>query len=291
MAVIEVDNLDDPRLWPYRNLKDRELARQGDRFIAEGRHVALRLLSSSYAVESVLCGHKRVEAMSAHVPADVPMYVAPDAVVDAVVGYRFHSGVLAVGVRPPPMPLATWFRPWRDRPRLTLVVCPHTRNCDNLGSIIRNAAALGADGILLGEECTDPFWRRTIRVSMGTIFHLPLRVSSDLAADLAALRADYGLTLVATVLDADATPLPSARRPLRLALMLGSEDQGLGDRWERLADQRLTLPMHHGTDSLNVAVAAAVFLYHFGQPDRPANSATGSGRAPSHEGLDRLVLG
>jgi tRNA G18 (ribose-2'-O)-methylase SpoU len=270
MPVFEIDSLDDSRVWAYRNLKDHELARQGDRFIAEGRHVALRLLSSAYACESVLCSRKRWEMVQPHTPPHVDAFIAPAAVVDAIVGYKFHSGVLAVGRRRDPEPLSAWMG--RQQPDvaassahaspLTLVICPHTRNCDNLGSIIRNAAALGADGLICGEDCTDPFWRRTIRVSMGTIFHLPLHVSADLASDMRALRECWGVSLLATVVDDTATLLHHVSRPPRIAIVLGSEDQGLGEKWTSLCDQRVTLAMHHGTDSLNVATAAAVFLHH-----------------------------
>ncbi len=270
MPLIDIDSMDDARVWPYRNLKDHELARQGDRFIAEGRHVAMRLLSSAYACESVLCGRKRLDAVRPHVPDTVDLFVAPDRVVDAIVGYKFHSGVLAVGLRQPRPALSQWLGSLGPRPTLTLLICPHTRNCDNMGSIIRNAAALGADGILIGEECTDPFWRRTIRVSMGTIFHLPLHVSNDLARDLGQLRQQWGVELIATVLDDDAADLHTARRGDRIGIVLGSEDQGLGQRWTSLCDHQVTLAMHHGTDSLNVATAAAVFLYHFMPPRQAA---------------------
>lgn len=263
MPLIEIDSIDDPRVWAYRDLKDHELARQGERFIAEGRHVVMRLLSSGYGCESVLCGRKRLELVREHVPPEVDLFVALSEVVDAIVGYKFHSGVLAVGRRPRKMELHEWMQSLGERQHITLVICPHTRNCDNMGSIIRNAAALGADGVLMGEECTDPFWRRTIRVSMGTVFHLPLRVSDDLAADMAQLRERWGVELIATVLEDDAVDLHVTQRRDRMGIVLGSEDQGLGERWTRLCDRKVKLAMHHGTDSLNVATAAAVFLYHF----------------------------
>lgn len=282
MPVIAIDSLDDPRVWAYRNLKDRELAKAGRRFLAEGHHVALRLLASGYACESVLCSDKRLAMVKPHVPEAVDLFVAPARVVDAIVGFEFHSGVLAVGLRPPPEPLDAWMQERTRSDACLLVVCPHTRNCDNLGSIIRNAAAMGADGLLLGEQCTDPFWRRTIRVSMGTIFRLPLRVSDNLASDLAALRARWGVTLVAASLDDDALPLQWTSRPPRLALLLGSEDQGLGPDWTGLCDQKVKLAMHHGTDSLNVATAAAVFLYHYTSAASARAAAPPGDRATGH---------
>jgi tRNA G18 (ribose-2'-O)-methylase SpoU len=132
-----------------------------------------------------------------------------------------------------------------------------------MGALIRISAAFGADALVLGERCCDPFWRQSIRVSMGTIFRLPLVQSQDLAGDLARLRGEWGVQLIASVLDDDAEPLAAVVRPQRLGLLLGNEAQGLAERWIRLCDRSVTIPMQLGTDSLNVAVAAAVFLYHF----------------------------
>jgi tRNA G18 (ribose-2'-O)-methylase SpoU len=131
----------------------------------------------------------------------------------------------------------------------------------NLGSINRSAAAFGCASLVLGSQCADPFSRRVLRVSMGAALHLPIVESRDLAADLDVLRrADF--TLVATVIDPTAEPLATFQRPEKLALLLGSEGHGLGPDWLSMCDRRVTIPMQLGIDSLNVAIAAAVFLYH-----------------------------
>ena len=266
MPVIDVDNLADDRLAPYRNLKDRELAREGGRFLAEGRHVVERLLAAPFEVESVFCARKRLEHVRPLVPDAVPMYVAPDGVLDEVVGFEFHSGVLAVGRRPAALGVDAWAARVTagDPANCTVLVCPHTRSAENLGALLRIGAAFGVAGVVLGPQCTDPFWRRTIRVSMGAVFKLPLLQSDDLRRDLDTLAQAHGFERVAAVTDADAQPLAAASRGPRLALLLGSEDQGLGE-WVHCSDRRVTIPMSLGTDSLNVAVAAAVFLYHFTQ--------------------------
>lgn len=284
MPVHDIDSLDDPRVAPYRNLKDRELAAEGGRFIAEGEHLVRRLLESDYPTESVLMARRRAAELGPLVPAAVDLFIAPDGMVDAIIGFQFHSGVLAVGRRKPAPSLESILGPPLDAggpPRpTTLVICPEIINADNLGSLIRISAAFGADAMLVGERSCDPFWRRSVRVSMGTIFTLPMLICDDLLTTLQALKSRWGVEMVATVTDDDAQPLdqasrPGAGHPDRLGLLLGSESQGLHRRWLGICDRRVTIPMRHGVDSLNVAIAAAVFLHHF---TRPGSSST---RPPS----------
>ncbi len=116
---------------------------------------------------------------------------------------------------------------------------------------------------ILGEQCCDPFWRQAIRVSMGTIFRLPLVRSTDLRRDLLRLRDEWKIELAATVLDDRAELLQNAARGPRFGLLFGNEAQGLDRKWIDLCDRQITIPMRLGTDSLNVAVAAGIFLHHF----------------------------
>lgn len=255
-----VENLDDPRLWPYRELKDRALDRGGRWFVAEGEHVVRRLLASDFHVESVFLSIKRKD-FAANVPQHVPVYVAPQAVMEQVLGFKFHSGVIACGRRKPRMTIDEVVP--RDSERLTLVVCPDISNVENIGSIIRLSAAFGVDALILGENCHDPFWRQSVRVSMGTVFSLPMVHTDDLLRDLARLRGEWGVELAATLLDADAEPLARATRPPRFGLLFGGEAQGLSREYVAACDRRVTIPMKLGTDSLNVAIAAGIFLYHF----------------------------
>ena len=263
MPIVPVDQLDDPRLVPYRNLKDRDLARAGDRFIAEGEQVVRRLLASDYPAESLLLSRKRADEVAPLAPADVPVYVLPDALVHELVGFKFHSGVMAVGRRGPSATIDEVMAAAVSRPRLTLVVLPEIANTENMGSLIRISAAFGVDALVLGEHSCDPFWRQSVRVSMGTIFSLPLVRSDDLLRDLRRLKERWGVRTAAAVVGEGAEPLQAAPRGERLALLFGNEAQGLGPEYVAACDRRVTIPMQLGTDSLNVAVAAAVFLYHF----------------------------
>lgn len=261
MNIHHIDSLDDPRVAPYRLLKDRELARDGGRFIAEGEHVVRRLLSSGYATESVLLAARRVAEIAPAVPDGVPVLAVSDELIHAIIGYRFHSGVIACGLRGAKRSIDDVIP--RDRETLTLVICPEVANAENMGAMIRVSAAFGCDALLLGERSCDPFFRQSIRVSMGTVFSLPIVQSDDLLRDLRRLCGEWSVELAATVLDADADPLSGSTRPPRLGLVFGNEAQGLDSRIIAACDRRITIPMKLGTDSLNVAVAAGIILHHF----------------------------
>ncbi len=260
MPIIRVESLDDPRLAPYRELKDRELARGGDLFIAEGEYVVRRLIESDYPTDSILLAERRADEIAPLAPANVPVYVIGNEDIYRIVGFKFHSGVIACGRRKTAVGLDEVL-PKMDR--LTLAICPETNNAENLGSIVRISAAFGVDALILGEQCCDPFWRQAIRVSMGTIFRLPLVRSIDLRRDLQRLRNEWKVELAATVLDDRAESLRNTQRGPRLGLLFGNESQGLDREWIDVCDRRITIPMRLGTDSLNVAVAAGIFLHHF----------------------------
>ena len=263
--VIPIESLSDPRVAHYRNIKDHELDRQGRRFIAEGEYIVRRLLASDFQTESLLLVERRVAEMAAAVPEGVPIYSVPTELMNGILGLKFHSGIMACGIRKPTAALDQ-VAP-KEKPALTLVICPEIANAENIGSMVRIAAAFGADAIILGEKCHDPFWRQAVRVSMGTIFSLPLIQSHDLHHDLKRLREEWGVQLAASVLDPTAEPLADADRPAKLGLLFGNEAQGLGEEWIAACDRKITIPMHWGTDSLNVAVATGIFLYHFTRKD------------------------
>lgn len=253
-----IQSFDDSRLAIYRNLKDRELAVRGGRFVAEGEHVVKRLLASEINVESVLLSTKRVQEFAPLVPEGVRVFVVPHEALQEITGVKFHAGILACGIRPAPLAVEEMLK--RLPARATLVVCPNIHNVDNIGSLIRISAGFGIDAIVLGEHCHDPFFRQSVRVSMGTIFKMPLVRSENIRTDLQRLK-DGGIELIATVLDEDAEPLSAVNRSDRIAILLGNEAQGLERDIVQLCQRKVTIPMNLGTDSLNVAVAGGIFLY------------------------------
>jgi tRNA G18 (ribose-2'-O)-methylase SpoU len=274
-VVVPILNAADPRLDDYRNIPDPELLRRRGIFIAEGRHVVRRLLESArFRTRSLLltpAAHVGLIEVLPHT-RDVPIYLVEQEVMNEVSGFNMHRGCLAVGERPRPLS-------WRDvvRDARLVVVLERVSNADNVGGIFRNAAAFGADAVLLGPGCADPLYRKAIRTSMAAALRVPFAMLDDWPADLEQLRA-AGFTLIALT--------PIAKEPLsapllfrrqgtsggpggavaeagRAALLLGHEGEGLSRDSLELADIRARIPMADGVDSLNVATAAAIALYEW----------------------------
>jgi tRNA G18 (ribose-2'-O)-methylase SpoU len=255
-----VDSIDDPRVAPYRNLRDRTL-RGESIFVTEGRVLTRRLLESPFEAESVLAAEGFVAEFAPLAGDRTALYVAAESLLLEIVGFPFHRGVLGCGRRPPAKTLAELMAAV-DRPGpLCLVICPEVTKPENLGLVFRAAAGLGVDGVLLGQRCCDPLSRRALRVSMGGVLGVPFARSQNVLEDLQTLKTLYGLELLATVLDGRAEPIQQVRWPPRAGLLLGNEADGLGDHYLSLCDRRLTIPMRPGTDSLNLGVAAGIFLY------------------------------
>lgn len=263
-----IASLDDPRIAPYCNLRERTLRGEAV-FIAEGRLVVDRLLASPYPTESVLATPEMAELYADRLPESVPLYVAADHLLRMIAGFPFHRGVLALGRRLPPRTLETLMEGAGREEPVHLLVGPELNQPENLGLIFRTAGGLGMNGVILGPQSCDPLSRRTLRVSMGGVLYVPWFQSADLDADLCALRRRWGVELVASVLDERATPLPAFPWPRRCGLMLGNEYQGLTPPWLAQADHLVTIPMCAGTDSLNVGVAAGILMYDLRRRSAP----------------------
>lgn len=227
--------------------------------IAEGVVVVQRLLASAYPVRALLGVRRRIEALADElVGVDVPAYVTSAEVMAKVVGFHLNRGVLAVADRAP-QPDAEELA---ARAKL-LGVLEGVGDHENLGSIFRNAAALGVDGILLGPGCADPLYRRSVRVSMGHVLRVPFATLDDWPGGLDMLRR-HGHRVLALTPRSDASVLTVL--PLttgRVSVLLGSEGHGLTDQALEAADQLIRIPMAEGVDSLNVATAAAIAFHAF----------------------------
>jgi tRNA G18 (ribose-2'-O)-methylase SpoU len=264
MARQEITSLEDPRLDAFRDLSTTPTTKRGDRFIVEGMWLVERLAASRLDIESVLVGQRREQQASSLVGPETQMLVVDDAMLSQIVGFKFHRGVLACGLRPAGAPLGS-ILPEDDRP-LTLLACVEIKDQENLGAILRTSYALDVDAVLLSRGCADPFSRRTIRVSMGAAFELPVIESLDLQHDLVRLRDEHDISLIATSLSEDSTPLDQCERTNRVALLLGSEGPGLSPQWIDECNMTVRIPMRRGADSLNVAVAAGIVLNHLRPP-------------------------
>ncbi len=260
--IVRVAAADDPRLAPYRVLKDNEIARDMDGFIVEGAIALERLiqtgrfpLSSLFLSETAAA---RLDPLLARIDPAVPVYVAPQPAMDNVVGYHIHRGILALARRQPGL-TASQLLAQRAGEHLTVLVLIGLSNHDNVGACFRNAAALGADLVLLDATSCDPLYRKAIRVSSGATLSLPFAHGST-GEDLISLLASHGVDLWALT-PAAGTYLATAKPAARLALVLGAEGPGLPEGLMQRC-QRISIPMAAGMDSLNVATTGAIALAH-----------------------------
>ncbi len=271
MRLVRVPSLDDPdhhqALSGYANLKDRDLRPRGGLFIAEGALVVRELIRSRFPVESVLIAQPRLDSMRDALdalPIDTPVYVAPQAVLDAIVGFHVHRGVLALGRRLPPTPPGELLA---GAP--AAVILENLTNHDNVGGIFRTVAALAPPNtpVLLSPGCCDPLYRKALRVSIGHVLHVPFTTLTPWPDALASIRHAGFHTLALTPRDSPDCPARTLGEeirsgpPRRWALVLGTEGSGLSDAALRACAQRLRIPMAPSVDSLNVVVAAGIALY------------------------------
>ncbi len=250
--------LDDERLADYRDLRDHRPGEVSGRFVVESEVVVRKLLASPLSVVSLLLTAPRLASLEAALEAAAarfPIYVVPQAVMDLMAGFHVHRGCLAIAERPRGAGLPADTR--------LVVVLVDLVDVDNLGAMARNAAAFGADALLLSPRCADPFYRKAVRTSAGAVLSLPIVRAGRWPDDLLTLR-EQGFVLAGAVLGDHARPLADFVPPARLALLFGSEGPGLDQDTQRLCDELLTIPMAKSpaADSLNVATAGAVFLYH-----------------------------
>ncbi len=254
--------LDDARLADYRDLQDRRLGESSGRFVAESELVVRKLLATNLRVCSLLLTAPRLaslEPLLAAGPGDFPVFVVPQGVMDNLAGFHVHRGCLAIAERPKSPTIPADAR--------TVVVLVDLVDVDNLGAMARNAAAFGADAMLLSPRCADPYYRKAVRTSAGAVLSLPIVRAMRWPEDLLALREQHGLALVGAVVDGSAVALADFLPPPRLAILFGSEGPGLNAQTQGACDSLVTIPMAKSpaVDSLNVATAGAVFLYHITQ--------------------------
>ncbi|MBQ0821625.1 RNA methyltransferase [Microvirga sp. HBU67558] len=264
---IAVTDPDDPRIEAYRAVRERDLVGRQHRFIAEGE-VVLRLLlkQSRFRVESLLLAENRLESVADalnQLSPDVPIYTANRAVMDTVVGFPIHRGILAVAQRAPLPPVGDMLS---RLPETALVVgLIGLTNHDNVGGIFRNAAAFGAAAVLLDQGTCDPLYRKAIRVSVGAALVVPFTRAASADAMVQALQ-DASFDVVS--LSPSGREILSHVQPSRrTALLLGAEGPGLPA--DLLARTRtVSIPMSGGFDSLNVATTSGIALHHLSTAGR-----------------------
>ena len=273
MPIIRLTALDDDRLADYTRLTDvalrRRLEPERGLYMAESTKVILRALGAGHRPRSFLMTERWLPELAdvlADVEArfgDVPVYVGPPEVVETLTGFHLHRGALAAMQRPELPAVADVLAAARGgagarRVAVLEGIVDHT----NVGAVFRSAAALGVDAVLVAPDCADPLYRRSVRVSMGTVFQVPWTRLEPWPDALGGLR-DAGFTVAALALADDAVTLDDlvTDPPERLALLLGTEGDGLSRRAVAAADVVVRIPMAGGVDSLNVAAASAVAFW------------------------------
>jgi len=260
--VIRIDDPQDERLAPYRDVRERDLVGREGRFIAEGKVVLNVLLTSPhFATDSLLVLENRLSGLSEQLklcPPNVPVYCVSRETMDAIAGFPMHRGILAIGRRSGPHTVDTLLAAM-PKHGLAIVLCGLS-NHDNMGSIFRNAAAFEADCILMDETSCDPLYRKAIRVSVGAALKVPFAREGSIEAIVSKLQS-AGYTIFA-LSPSGRTSINAAEPVQRTALLLGTEGEGLPKALlDRL--QTVRIPMSKSFDSLNVATASGIALARF----------------------------
>lgn len=267
MRLIRIDDLTAPELADYARLTDVVLRRlqepAGGLYIAESSKVIGRAIEAGHRPRSFLVLEKWLGEVEEYAERfDVPVYTADDAVLSSLTGFSLHRGALASMHRPP---LASVESVIADARRVVILedLADHT----NVGAIFRAAAGLGADAVLVTPRCADPFYRRSVRVSMGSVLQVPWTRLPEWP-DARPILVEAGFHIAALALEDGAVSLDefAAHPPERIALVMGAEGDGLSRAAIAAADSVVTIPMSRGVDSLNVAAASAVALWELRLP-------------------------
>ncbi|MGQ0616051.1 MAG: TrmH family RNA methyltransferase [Acidimicrobiia bacterium] len=254
VGPVVLHDAEDPRLVDYVHLRD---GRDRRTVIVEGPTALAELVRSPFRVRSVLVLASRLDRVQALLPAGTVVYVADSAVLRATVGFDLHRGVVASADRAPLRAVEAVLA-GTDR----LAVLERLNDHENLGALFRNAAAFGIGGFVLDPETADPLYRRSIRVSMGHVLHVPFARAQAWPAAIEQAR-EHGFTVVALTPGPGTSTIDelAADPPARIALLLGAEGPGLTDAALAAADRRVRIPLAAGVDSLNVATAAAIAFH------------------------------
>jgi tRNA G18 (ribose-2'-O)-methylase SpoU len=277
--VTKIDSLDRPGLQPYLTLRQQADHYRDRLFVAEGKKVIGRLLDSDLTVVSMLLLPElfaEVRPRLEERAESIEVFLGDAAMLDSLTGYTLYQGWLACARIPPPIELEVALATAK-RPRF-LVALDGLNNAENLGGVVRNAAAFGAQGLVVGETCSHPYLRRSVRTSMGSLFWLPVIEPVSLVEALRELRR-RGFRCVAAHPHTDQRRLPEAALEGDCCIVLGNEGDGLSAAVREACDECVAVPMQAGVDSLNVGAAAAVFFYEVWR-QRHGNARGPAGTTP-----------
>ena len=265
-----VSSFEDPHVDVYRNVTDADLRGRKHLFMVESEMVVGRLLSTNWNIHSIFLSPNKFERLSPFLETcKAPIYVADVNLMTEIVGFHIHRGALAAVHRPPPKDVSVdnLFNVLRDKEKISLLLAERITNVDNMGSLFRNAAAFGVDALLFDNQCCDPLYRKSIRVSMGHTLSIPWAIADHWSATLQRLKSELGVTIIGCETGDQAIPLWDVAGSHRRALVMGEEKAGLSPSTIDLCDSVAEIPMQNAVPSINVAVASAVALYDFFRRD------------------------
>ncbi|WP_369047274.1 TrmH family RNA methyltransferase [Sinomonas sp. P10A9] len=272
--IVRLTSADDPRVADYTRLTDVHLRKVREPaeglYIAESSRVLRRALEAGHRPRSFFLADKWLEGLADVLAAhpDVPAYVGTPDLLEEITGFHLHRGAMAAMHRPEPVPVeellagANRVAALEEKRRSRIAVLENLTDHTNVGAVFRSAAAIGVDAVLVTPQCADPLYRRSIRVSMGTVFQVPWTRIESWPADAALLK-EAGYVVAGMTLGEGAITLDElvAEDHENLALVFGTEGEGLAPETDQVLDRRVTIPMMNGVDSLNVAASSAVAFY------------------------------
>ncbi len=267
--IVHINDIYAPEIQVYAGLTDAQLKRDNGLFIAESVKVIDVALDKELKPVSFLMEERQIEGIGKEIIArcpNTPVYTASRQVLSALTGFELTRGVLCAMERPEDLSLDTVLKGAKR-----IAVLERLSDSVNVGAIFRSAAALGMDAVLLFHNCSEPLNRRTVRVSMGSVFLVPWVFFDKQDFPLPENTVEYlkskGFTTAAMALENDSINIdnPVLKNSQKLALFLGAEGDGLSENTIKSCDYTVKIPMHHGVDSLNVAAAAAVSFWQLGK--------------------------
>lgn len=241
----------------YKNIKDKCLKREGI-FIGEGHFIVKRMIETGQEILSILCVPENYEEYKTLADGRFPVYSLETGEFHLLAGFKFHRGVMGAAKRPSFSSLEKFLKENPEASRLA--VLPEIREIENMGSLIRSAAAFGLNALVVGPGCCDPYSRKGIRCSMGNLFSVTLIPYEWDGAAIARLK-EGGFSLTGTALTEKAVEIRNFRASSKNAIVLGNEAEGLPEVWQNACDSIVKIPIHKGIDSLNVGVAGGIFFY------------------------------
>jgi tRNA G18 (ribose-2'-O)-methylase SpoU len=262
ISIIHIEILDQPELFPYRTLRQPVEHFQKGMFVAEGEKVVHRLLESPLEIISALVTPEWLSIYQEYFAArteSITLYVGDKKLLETIVGFNLHQGIMALGKIPSPAQLESTLQ--QTSPPHFFVAVDGLTNSENLGVLVRNCAAFGVQALLVGETSSSPYLRRAVRNSMGTIFKLPIVHCQHLASSLQRLHHSHSFSVIAAHPHEENKQIHQTLYGGDCCIVFGSEGSGISAEVRSICDTAVAIPMQSNVDSLNVASASAVFLY------------------------------